>query len=202
MVFDVLIIGGGVSGMSAAISLGSAKEFPFAKDKAIGIIAHQRSSSLQNALFNNVIGLTPGTLGSNIMTEGIEQIKTLYPHVEIIENEKVLSIEENEFITVNSNKNTYQAKKIIIAVGPKNFAIKGLESFEEKHEKLDPEKERTQLKNTNHVVKENIYVTGVLAGHRSQYAIALGSGAMVAMDILSEWNDGKPVKVHDKITPQ
>ena len=59
------------------------------------------------------------------------------------------------------------------------------------------QKNRTQLKNTNHLVDEGIYVAGVLAGLRSQFAIAAGSGTQVATDIMSLWNNGKPVKVHD-----
>ena len=54
MSFDVLIIGAGAAGLSCALVLGSAKNKPFAKDKRIGIIAHQKSSHLQTALFNNV----------------------------------------------------------------------------------------------------------------------------------------------------
>lgn len=41
--FDVLIIGGGVSGVSAALIFGSAKEKSFMADKQIGIIAHQKA---------------------------------------------------------------------------------------------------------------------------------------------------------------
>lgn len=40
--FDVLIIGGGAAGMSCALVLGSAKNKPFAADKTIGIIMHQK----------------------------------------------------------------------------------------------------------------------------------------------------------------
>ena len=92
MIFDALIIGGGVSGMQCALVLGSAKNKHFAAHKKIGIIMHQRASHLENALFNNVLGLTPKTLGKDILTEGKEQLTTLYPHVSQIENEKVLSI--------------------------------------------------------------------------------------------------------------
>ena len=42
--FDVLIIGGGVSGMSSALMLGSARTQEYAKDKKIGILLHQRST--------------------------------------------------------------------------------------------------------------------------------------------------------------
>ena len=70
MNFDALIIGGGVSGMQCALILGSAENKSFARGKKIGIITHQRASHLQNALFNNVLGLSPKTLGKNILIEG------------------------------------------------------------------------------------------------------------------------------------
>ncbi|MCK4562303.1 MAG: FAD-binding protein, partial [Flavobacteriaceae bacterium] len=63
MNFDVLIIGGGAAGMSCALVLGSAKNKPFAADKNIGIIMHQKTSALANGLFNNVLGMKPGTTG-------------------------------------------------------------------------------------------------------------------------------------------
>ncbi len=200
MNFDVLIIGGGAAGMSSALLFGSAQTLPFAKDKKIGVIFHQRSSALQNALFNNVLGLSPNTLGSDIMEQGKQQLEDLYPSVALIEKEKVIEIrQEKDVITITTNKNSYTANKIILAVGPKNFAIKGLEKYAETHAKLPTDIERTQLKNINYVVCTNIYVAGVLAGLRSQFAIASGSGTAVAADILSEWNNGNPVKVHDVV---
>jgi L-2-hydroxyglutarate oxidase LhgO len=48
--FDVLIIGGGVSGISCALVLGSAKDKNFAADKEVGVFTHQKSSSLQEAV--------------------------------------------------------------------------------------------------------------------------------------------------------
>lgn len=196
--FDVLIIGGGVAGMSSALMLGSAKTQEYAKDKKIGILIHQKTSSLQNAVFNNALGLDPNTKGADILNQGKSQLATLYPHVTQIEKEKVLKIEKTvNSIIVHSNKNTYESKNIIIAVGPKNFNIRGLELHEELHAHIPPEKKRTQLRNKNHLVDKGIYVAGVLAGLRSQFAIAAGSGTQVATDIMSIWNDGKPVKIHD-----
>ena len=54
MIFDVLIIGGGVSGMQCALVLGSARNKVFAAHKNIGIIMHQRASHLENALFKSL----------------------------------------------------------------------------------------------------------------------------------------------------
>ena len=80
--FDVLIIGGGVSGVSCALVLGSAHKKAFVQDKKIGILTHQRTSNLQDALLNNVYGVPAGKLGSELLQESIEQLSTTYPHIE------------------------------------------------------------------------------------------------------------------------
>ena len=201
MSFDVLIIGAGAAGLSCALVLGSAKNKPFAKDKKIGIIAHQKSSHLQTALFNNVLGLKPGTLGKDILNEGLQQLTDLYPHVTQIDSEKVTQIDKNyEDFKVTTNKGEYLSKIVVIAVGYTNlFTISGLENYIEPHPRAAVEKDRIWLKNTDHLIEENLYVAGTLAGWRSQFAIASGSGAHVATDILTLWNGGKHTKVHDKV---
>tara|TARA_R110002049_G_scaffold65035_1_gene170940 strand:+ start:64298 stop:64903 length:606 start_codon:yes stop_codon:yes gene_type:complete len=199
--FDALIIGGGAAGLSCALVLGSAEGKPFAKDKRIGIVVHQKTSHLQTALFNNVLGLEPGTTGASILESGKAQLAKLYPHVAQIETEKVLEISESENgFSIKTNKNTYTSKIVVIAVGYTNLmTIEGLERYIEPHPKSPIEKDRIWLKNTDHLIKKDLYVAGTLAGWRSQFAIASGSGAHVATDILTLWNDGKDVKVHDKI---
>lgn len=199
--YDVLIIGGGVSGMSCALLLGSAQHKPFAVDKKIGIIAHQKASSLQDALFNNAYGIPAGKLGSDLLTESITHLQQLYPHIDQISGEKVMKIEgEVGNFSVITNKNTYAAKMVVIGIGAANpFTIEGLEAYVMPHQKVIAEKNRIQLKNTDHKVTEGIYVTGTLAGWRSQLTIAAGSGAAVATDILTLWNNGVHVQVHDSI---
>ena len=89
---------------------------------------------------------------------------------------------------------------IVVGIGSANtFAIEGLTQFLEPHLKTLPEKQRIQLKNYDHKVAEGIYVTGTLAGWRSQLAIAAGSGAAGATDILTLWNNGVQTHVHDSI---
>ncbi len=199
--FDVLIIGGGAAGMSCALVLGSAHKRPYVADKSIGIITHQRASHLQNALFNNVLGLNPGTTGASILENGKTQLSQLYPHVQQIEHEKVIDIQKNtEGFIVTTNKSVYTTKIAVVALGYTNLlTIKGLETYVAPHPRAAIEKDRIWLKNTDHLVEKNLYVAGTLAGWRSQFAIASGSGAHVATDILTLWNDGKHTKVHDKI---
>lgn len=199
--FDVLVIGGGAAGMSCALVLGSAQNKPFATHKKIGIIMHQKASHLQTALFNNVLGLQPGTTGQEILTQGAQHLNDMYAHVEQIHKEKVTSvIKTTDGLIVSSNKNNYVSKLVVVAVGYTNLInIKGLETYIEPHPQSDPAKDRIWLKNTNHLITEGLYVAGTLAGWRSQFAIASGSGAQVATDILTLWNDGKDAHVHDKI---
>ena len=199
--FDVLIIGGGVSGVSCALVLGSAKMKTFVGDKNIGIFTHQKASSLQEAVFNNAYGIPAGKLGSHLLKESTEQLTATYPHILQIPNEKVLKIEGQfpEF-TVVTNKSNYETRLIVVGIGAANtFDIEGLMQHVEPHQKSLPQKERIQLKNSDHKVTEGIYVIGTLAGWRSQLAIAAGSGAAVATDILTLWNEGIQTHAHDSI---
>ena len=199
--FDVLIVGGGVSGMSCALVLGSAHKKPYASDKKIGIFTHQKTTNLQEALFNNAYGIAPGKLGSELMTESVDHLSQKYPHVAQMPNEKVMKIEgEYPNFNVTTNKSSYQAAIVVVAVGWANtLTIEGLESYIEKHPKAIPEKNRIQLRNIDHKVTEGIYVAGTLAGKRSQLAIAAGSGAEVATDILTLWNGGNQSQSHDSV---
>lgn len=201
MVYDTLIIGGGVSGMQCALVLGSALKKPYAKGKEVGIILHQRSSHLQNALFNNVLGLEAGTKGAPILELGKNQLRELYPDVSIIEKEKVTTIQRDEdHYVISTNKNHYKTKIAVVALNySKPFTIQGLEDYIIPHKKANPSKDRIQLKNEDHLVQEGLYVCGTLAGWRSQFSIAAGSGASVATDILTIWNGGNHAKIHDKI---
>ena len=199
--YDVFIVGGGAAGMSCALVLGSAKSKPFALDKRIAIAVHQKSSHLQNALFNNVLGVPPGTLGADILNSGKLQLDNLYPHVDQIDNEKVLSVlKDSSGYVIRTNKRKYESKVVVIAVGYTNLlSIKGLKMYMDSHPKAALEKNRIWLKNEDHLVDVGLYVAGTLAGGRSQFAIASGSGAQVATDILTLWNNGKHAKVHDKL---
>lgn len=199
--YDVLIIGGGVSGVSCALVLGSANKKPFAVDKKIGIITHQKASNLQEALFNNAYGIPAGTLGADLLIQSVAQLKEQYPHVDQIENEKVLKIEgQAGNFTVVTNKKSYLTKLVVVAINSsQTFGIEGLMQYVIPHKKAIPEKNRIQLINNDHLVTDGIYVAGTLAGWRSQLAIAAGSGASVATDILTLWNDGIHAQAHDSI---
>lgn len=200
-VFDALIIGGGAAGMQCALVLGSAKKASYASEKKIGVIFHQRSSHLQNALFNNVLGIPSNTTGNTILKMGREQLISTYPHVRLLENEKVLSVKkEPENFVIQTSRNIYFSKIVVLALNYSSpLTIEGLEDYVIPHQKANPEKNRIQLTHTDGLVTEGLYVCGTLAGVRSQFAIAAGTGAQIATDILTLWNNGSHSKVHDKV---
>lgn len=187
--------------MQCALVIGSAQNKAYAKGKKVGIIMHQKSSHLQSALFNNVLGLPKGTKGEDILQQGREQLAELYPHIEQIEKEKVLAVLDDTYgYKVVTNKNEYTTEIVVVALNyAKPFEIAGLEKYVERHSRANVMKDRIQLRNFGHLIKEGLYVCGTLAGWRSQFAIAAGSGASVATDILTFWNDHTPTKVHDKV---
>ena len=140
-------------------------------------------------------------MGSDILTNGLQQLQDAYPDITQIHKEKVTAISgKYPLFTVTTNKNSYQAKSVVIAVGNSNsFSVDGLQSFVIPHMKTVAEKNRIQLINIDHQVAEGIYVAGTLAGWRSQVAIAAGSGAAVATDILTLWNNGVDTHSHDSL---
>ncbi|TDN95418.1 pyridine nucleotide-disulfide oxidoreductase [Salegentibacter sp. 24] len=200
MNFDVLIIGGGAAGMSCGLILGSALENKVVSNKNIGIIIHQKTSHLNSALLNNVLGVEPGTSGQQILKEGALHLKERYPQVRQIDKEKVREvIQLQKGFQVVTNKNIYKTEIVVMATGYTSpFRIKGFEDKVIPHKKAKASKERIQLENEDHRIKPGLYVAGSLAGWRSQFSIACGSGASVATDILSLWK-GAHTKVHDKL---
>lgn len=199
-IFDVLIFGGGASGVSCAQVLASSGHKAYASKKKIGIIMHQKASMLQEAIFYNAYGVPQGTLGSALLEQSIIDLE-YYSNVVQIFKEKVLKVEkQDDYWLISTNFNSYKSKIIVVGVNSSgSFKIEGLMHYVEPHKKSLPSKNRVQLKNIDHKVEEGLYVCGTLAGHASQLSIAAGSGAMVATDILTLWNNGIPSHSHDSI---
>jgi thioredoxin reductase len=74
----------------------------------------------------------------------------VFIHVIQIAEEKVMKIEgQSPDFTVISNKNTYHAQVVVVAIGYSNtFAIEGLMDYVENHGKAIASKQRIQLKTT------------------------------------------------------
>ena len=121
--YDVIIIGSGPAGISAAIYLKRAK-------KNVLIISKGESALEKAEKIDNYYGVS-GISGKELYQIGIKQAKTLGIHIEY---DEVTNISfENKFIVTTANNN-YESEYVIIATGTnrKTPNIKGIKEFEGK----------------------------------------------------------------------
>lgn len=121
---DVIIIGSGPAGISAALYLqrGNLKTTIVAKDLGALEKAHD---------IENYYGFKEAISGKQLVLNGIAQAQKLGA---TYLNEEVVSISFDEGYTVKTTKDTYHAKRLILATGLQRgvATIKGLKPFEGK----------------------------------------------------------------------
>ncbi|EDP76484.1 NAD(P)/FAD-dependent oxidoreductase [Hydrogenivirga sp. 128-5-R1-1] len=197
MRYDVVIVGGGASGLSCALTLASAKGrgWEWAEDRRYLVLDTGRSD-MNRALFNNVPGIPQGTTGKELLEKIREQIKT-YGGVDFIEDEAVrVSGERGNFRVKTSGGKEFESEFVVLASGFHRFEIEcdGVEVVENPR---SPKPGRVMLKHDeDYRVRDGLYVAGLLAGGSSMFSVASGIGVQVAINILSEWA-GKPIVIHD-----
>ena len=121
--FDVIIIGSGPAGISAAIYLKRAK-------KNILIISNGKSALEKAEKIENYYGIE-SISGKELYEVGLDQAKRLQIPIEI---DEVTNISfENNFVVTTPNRE-YKAKNVIIATGTNRISpkIKGIKEFEGK----------------------------------------------------------------------
>lgn len=121
--YDVVIIGSGPAGISAAIYLKRAK-------KNVIIVSKHKSALQKAEKIENYYGIE-SISGSELYNTGIKQAERLGI---LIDEDEVTNISyENNFIVTTVNKE-YQAKYVIIATGTNRVRpnIKGIKEFEGK----------------------------------------------------------------------
>ncbi len=197
MRYDVVIVGGGASGLSCALTLASAKGrgWDWAEDRRYLVIDTDRSD-MNKAMFNNVPGVKTGTLGKDLLDRIREQIRSV-GGVDF-EKDKVVRIdgERGNFVILTEGGKEFSAEFVVLASGFHRFEME-CEGVEVVENVKSPKPGRIMIKHDGEFrVKEGLYVCGLLAGVSSMFAIASGTGVQVAINILSEWA-GKPIVVHD-----
>lgn len=196
---DVLIIGGGAGGLSCAMTLASAHTKSWFGDRRILVIDDARSD-LDKAKLCNAPGVRVGELGSDVLKAMRSQVLQ-YP-VSSIESGRVCSVSKNDdvWMATSEDARKWSARTLVFATGYKRCEIDGLPCTLKPHPR-GGKSDRIMLPHDGaYSVSADVHVAGLLAGGSSQFAIAAGIGAQVAVDILSTWA-GKRTHVHDVPEP-
>ena len=112
--FDIIVIGGGPAGLSAALTAR-------VRNKSVAVFDHlDFSPKLQKAhVINNYIGL-PSTAGKDIIRQFAEHALSAGAiHIK----EKVLNIFSGDTFTILTPNNTYEAKAVVLSIGVVTSAL-------------------------------------------------------------------------------
>jgi thioredoxin reductase len=193
--YDVIIVGGGASGLACALTLASSRGrgWSWAEGRTY-LVFDTGESDLHKAYLKNVPGVQPMT-GTQLLEVIREQIKD-WGGVEF-SNEKVVEIKKDGEVykVYTETGKEYSAKYVVLAGGFKEFSIKGLE-LEVVENPKSPKPGRVMIKHKDFEAMPNLFVVGTLAGLSSHFTSCAGSGVEVAIEILSRMA-GKRIVIHD-----
>ncbi|WP_457680700.1 FAD-dependent oxidoreductase [Thermovibrio sp.] len=194
--YSVAIIGGGVSGLSCALTLADGeKRFDFAKGKRFVVIDSGSSDALK-AVLNNVPGVKKGTTGEEYLSFLKAQVEE-FESVNLVEGEvSQVEKEEKKFKVILSDGREFTADLVVFATGFHSFKVK-TDLVEVVSHPKSPRPGKVALKPK----EEGVFVCGNAAGEITMVATAAGSGVSTACEILSKWA-GKVVVPHDKVGGQ
>lgn len=197
MKYDVIVVGGGASGLSCILTLVSSRSrgWAWAENRKYALF-DTNGSDLYKAYLKNVPGVEPMT-GSQLIEFIKKQIQE-WGGAEFFQ-EKVSRIERTEdgWKLFTEPGKEYEASFVVLATGFHSFDIevKGAD-IQVVENPRSPKPGRIMIKHVDFEVAPNLFVTGTLAGLSSHFTSCAGSGVEVAAEILSRMA-GKRIVIHD-----
>lgn len=192
---SVVIVGGSISGLTAALVLASAKSAEL--DFDITVIDDGKPDLNAVAIYN--VPLFPkGIQGKDIIEQTKKQIDSLLKvtylsgTVTEVNGSKGAFTSKGEGISVSSDY-------VILATGASRFDIKGFSDIVKPHELMNKPNKIRLATTGRQLVKDGVYAAGLASGVTTMVACAIGSGAEAACAVLSDIK-GEVSIIHDTPT--
>ena len=192
---SVLIVGGSISGLTAALVLASAKNADL--DFEITVVDDGKPDLNAVAIYN--VPLFPqGIQGKEIIEATKKQIETLITVKYIQGTVAEISGSKGAFVAKGEGielKSDY----VVLATGASRFDIKGFGDIVRPHELMNKPNKIKLATTGRQLVKDGVYAAGLASGVTTMVTCAIGSGSEAACAILSDIK-GEVSIVHDTPT--
>ncbi|TLD97760.1 NAD(P)/FAD-dependent oxidoreductase [Helicobacter jaachi] len=192
---SVVIVGGSIAGLTAALVLASAKGSEL--DFDITII-DEGKADLKNVAIYNVAMFPRGVEYKEIIEHTKKQIDSLL-HVKYLDGVvEEISGQKGSLHTKGSGID-FKSDYVVLATGAGHFNIKGFGDIVKPHNLMNkPNKIRLEWSGRQKV-KDGVYVAGLASGVTTMVGAAIGSATEAACAILSDIK-GEVTIVHDTPT--
>lgn len=192
---SVVIVGGSIAGLSAALVLASAKSADL--DFDITIIDDDKADLKAVAIYN--VPMFPKAIeGAQIIEQTKKQIDSLLQVKYISGSVTEVSGQKGAFVTKGEGFEV-ASEYVILATGASRFDIKGFGDIVKPHNLMNkPNKIRLEFSGRQEV-KPGVFVAGLASGVTTMVACAMGSGSEAACALLSDIK-GEVTIVHDTPT--
>lgn len=184
--YDVIVVGGGVAGGSAAVFL--------AKAGLKTLVLDNDKGQTRRAWIENHYGFPDGVSGPDLVDAGQKQAQRLGAEWRIAQVVEV-SRRDDGFAVKTENGEEHQAKQVLLATGAAMTLAEALNlEFADGRETRYPRVVKVDIDGRTSV--PGIWAAGILAGASAHTIITAGHGAHVAVGLISEV-EGKRHVQHD-----
>jgi len=182
---DVIVIGGGIAGLQAAVMTAKAGEKTLVLDSEESLVLN--TSNIQNLLGHDSVS------GKELLKSGKQKIEEYNGE---IKNEEVKKVERTDSgLKIETGESDYSAEYVVVAsAGDLSFIELDIE-FEEGVEgpyMMD----KHLLTDDSNKAADNVYAAGLANTWEYQTSVAIGDGAKAAVNLLTD-KYGEPYEDHD-----